>query len=76
MTSTPRGPNRFRKSELTRILRAGRSAGAKHARVVFKDGKIVANFDFSVDTASAGEANDRNEWDDELFNGNDQASLR
>ena len=68
MTSTPRGPNRFRKSELTQILRAGRSAGAKHARVTFKDGKIVANFDFSVDTASPNNDEDglRSEMADDL----------
>ena len=48
MSRSPRGPNRFRERELARILRAGRSAGAKSARVVCgQDGKIIADFDFS-----------------------------
>ena len=48
----PRGPNRIRKSEVTRILDAGRTAGAKSARVILKDGEIFANFDFSDHTVS------------------------
>ena len=52
LNSAPRRPNRFRERELARMLRAGRRAGARSARVIFEDGQIVVDFDFSVGEGS------------------------
>jgi hypothetical protein len=59
VTRTPRGLNRFRERELARILRAGRSAGAKCARVVLgQNGTIITDFDFSGDLALGKDGDD------------------
>jgi hypothetical protein len=74
LSRTPRSPNRFRERELARMLRAGRSAGAKCARVALaEDGKIIADFDFIGDLALGEDDCDRsNPWDEVLADAADK----
>jgi hypothetical protein len=66
-----KGACTFKEADITRALKAAKKAGVDVRVEIDLERKRMR-----ITPVKAGEANDRNEWDDELFNGNDQASLR
>jgi hypothetical protein len=66
-----KGVCRFREVDITRALKAAKKAGV--------DVQVEIDFEHKrmrIMPVRVAEANDRNEWDEELFNGNDQAAVR
>lgn len=71
----PRGPSKFRQTDVTRLMRAAEAAGktAKQLEYDPERGKIVLVIG-EPDKSSAGHI-EKNEWD-EVFNGATEPTVR
>ncbi len=61
----------FKEADITRALKAAKKAGVDVRVEIDLDRKRI-----TITPVKPGDASDRNEWDEELFNDGDQASLR
>jgi hypothetical protein len=59
-----RGPNRIRESEVERVTRAARKAGAKAVVVYPSTGKIIIYLDDKSTGGADGASADANPWDE------------
>jgi hypothetical protein len=76
----PRSRNRFKLSEVARLLKSAKLAGATNAHVTLGDEGVTVHVDLNANTTPAnGEACtpvDKNEWDEELSDGAHQTKVR